>query len=199
MDRDAWDARYREKELLWTAEPNRFLVECVSGLDPGEALDLACGEGRNSVWLAEQGWRVTAVDWSRVALDKGRHLASDRRVVVDFVEADLDSWSAPEASADLVAVVYLQVPAADRERVWRMAAEAVRPGGRLVVIGHDSANLTEGVGGPQDPRVLYTTADVVAAVSDGLSIDRAERVPRPVETEDGMLAAIDNVVVALRD
>jgi 2-polyprenyl-3-methyl-5-hydroxy-6-metoxy-1,4-benzoquinol methylase len=67
--REDWNARYAASELLWTAEPNRLFAAEIAGLEPGRALDLACGEGRNAVWLAEQGWRVTAVDFSDVALE----------------------------------------------------------------------------------------------------------------------------------
>ena len=72
MDRHDWDARYAGEQLVWSAEPNRFLVAEVDGLTPGRALDVACGEGRNAIWLAEQGWTVTGVDFSPVALDKAR-------------------------------------------------------------------------------------------------------------------------------
>lgn len=199
MDRDGWDARYREKEWLWTAEPNRFLVECVSDLTPEGALDLACGEGRNAVWLAERGWSVTAVDWSAVAIARGRSLAEERGVDVEFVEADVLEWEPGEGSVDLAVVVYLQIPSPGREEVWRAAASAVRRGGRLVIIGHDSSNLIDGYGGPQDPNVLYTVADIVAALDgSGLSVERAELVRRPVEADDGMRVALDNVVVGTR-
>jgi SAM-dependent methyltransferase len=200
MDRAAWDARYREKDLLWTAEPNRFLVEVASGLEPGVALDLAGGEGRNAVWLAERGWRVTVLDWSKVALDKGRTLAAARGVAADvtFMETDLLDWQPAKASADLVIVVYLQVPSPHREGVWRNAAAAVRTGGRLIVIGHDSSNLTEGYGGPQDSVVLYTADEVSAVLAGSLIVERSERVERPVEGEDGMHVALDNVTVAFR-
>jgi SAM-dependent methyltransferase len=200
MDREAWDDRYREKELLWTAEPNRFLVEVAADLDPGTSLDLAGGEGRNAVWLAERGWRVTVLDWSRVALEKGRALAEARGVadVVSFMEADLLDWAPARGTSDLVIVVYLQIPAPQREGVWRSAAAAVGPGGRLVVIGHDSTNLSDGYGGPQHPEVLYTAADVVAALGDDLVIERAGLVERPVETDDGVRVALDNLTVAVR-
>ena len=200
MDRAAWDARYSERELLWTAEPNRFLVSVAEDLEPGVALDLAGGEGRNAVWLAERGWRVTVLDWSKVALEKGRVLAEARGVgaEVSFMEADLLDWSPARATADLVMVVYLHIPASARESVWRNAAAAVRTGGRLVVIGHDSSNLTEGYGGPQDAGVLFTAQDVAAVVGDDLIVERSERVDRPVEAEDGMRVAIDNLTVAVR-
>lgn len=195
---DYWDERYRQKDFVWTADPNRFLVGAVEGLEPGSALDLACGEGRNAVWLASLGWEVDAVDFSGVAVGKARDLAGRLDVEVDFTVRDLLVWEPPEASYDLVIVVYLQIPAPGREQVWSSAAGAVRPGGTLVVIGHDSDNLTLGCGGPQDPAVLYQVDDVVSAVGDDLEVVRSEQVIRPVEDETGHHEAIDNIVVAAR-
>ncbi|HEX5630562.1 MAG TPA: class I SAM-dependent methyltransferase, partial [Acidimicrobiia bacterium] len=180
MDRAAWNERYREKELLWTAQPNRFLVEVVADLVPGAAYDLAGGEGRNAVWLAERGWRVTVVDWSAVALEKGRRLAEQRGVEVRFEEADLLDWS-PLEHRDLVAVVYLHLPPRERHAAWRTALEATVSGGTVVIIGHDSSNLTEGCGGPQSPEVLYTADEVVEVIGERVEVVRAERVTRPVE------------------
>ena len=180
MDRHAWNDRYREKELLWTAQPNRFLVEAVTGLEPGTAYDLAGGEGRNAVWLAEHGWQVTVVDWSEVALEKGRALAEHRGVEIEFEEADLLDWAPPEPRG-LVAVVYLQIPPRERHAAWRTAVGALAPGGTLVIVGHDSSNLTEGCGGPQSPEVLYTADEVVEVIGERVTVTRAERVQRPVE------------------
>ena len=195
MDRHAWNERYREKELVWSATPNRFLVEVVSGLEPGAAYDLAGGEGRNAVWMAEHGWRVTVVDWSSVALEKGRCLADQRGGEVAFREADLLDWS-PWERRDLVAVVYLQMPPRERHAAWRTALEAAAAGGTLAIIGHDSSNLTEGFGGPQSPEVLSTADEVTEVIGDRVEIVRAELVHRPVELEDGTTAlALDNVVV----
>ncbi len=95
MDRNDWDDRYRGETLVWKADPNQFLVGEVADLSPGRALDVACGEGRNAVWLATQGWDATGVDFSAVALAKGARLASDRGVEVNWVEADLQDWSPP--------------------------------------------------------------------------------------------------------
>ena len=89
MDSTAWDERYRSSELIWGAGPNRFLVEEVAGLPAGRALDLACGEGRNAIWLAQRGWQVVAVDFSAVALDKARRLADQRGTSVEWVMADV--------------------------------------------------------------------------------------------------------------
>lgn len=196
--RDYWNERYQDKELVWSAEPNRFLVEAVSGLEPGAALDLAAGEGRNAVWLALQGWDVTAVDFSDVAVEKARVLAEGSGATgIRFMVEDLLSWKPSPGSFDLVVVVYLQIPSPGRERAWRSAASAVASGGRLVVIGHDSDNLERGYGGPQDPGALYRADDVVA-VLDGFEVERAEQVIRVVESDDGRHEAIDNVVRAIR-
>jgi SAM-dependent methyltransferase len=198
MDREHWDQRYGEKELVWSTEPNRFLVPEVEGLEPGRALDLAAGEGRNAIWLATRGWAVTAVDWSEVGLEKGRLLAEHQAVTVEWILADLQEWEPPERAFDLVIVLYLQPPADLRARVWRLAAAAVADGGRLIVIGHDLANLTEGWGGPSHRGFLYTSEEVAGAVADELEVARAERVLRPVEAEDGLHHAVDNIVVAVR-
>ena len=182
---------------MWTAEPNRFVVQVVEGLAPGTAYDLAGGHARNAVWLAERGWNTTVVDWSEVAIAQGRALAAHRGVTVRFLHADLLEWRA-DTTADLVLVVYMQIPTVERHAVWAKAIEAVSPGGTLAVIGHDSSNRTEGYGGPQDPGVLYTADEVVATIGDRLTVTRAERVERPVDADDGMHVALDNVVVALR-
>jgi ubiquinone/menaquinone biosynthesis C-methylase UbiE len=195
MDAEGWDARYSTTELIWTAEPNRFLVAEVADLPPGRALDLACGEGRNAVWLATLGWQATGVDFSAVGLGKGRALADRNGVEVEFVHADVTTWTPPGGAFDLVAILYLQVPAADREAVLGRATGALAPGGTLVVIGHDRTNLTEGYGGPQDPAVLYGPEDITPLLG-GLEVDKAERVHRPVDTPDGTKVAIDVVVRA---
>ena len=198
MDRAAWNERYRDQDLLWTAVPNRFLVAVGARLAPGRALDLAAGEGRNAIWLAQQGWEVTAVDWSEVAIDKGRRLAAHHGVDIDWVVADVVSWVPEPRAFDLAVIAYLHVPDPTRSALWRSAAEAVAPGGRLVVIGHDLSNIVQGHGGPQEPAVLYTAPGVVAVVSEDLDIERAETVIRPVEDDEGIHQVIDNLVVAVR-
>lgn len=195
--REDWNARYAAKELLWTAEPNRLFASEVEGLEPGRALDLACGEGRNAVWLAERGWRVTAVDFSDVALEKARRLAASRGVEVEWVVADLLAFEPDPRSFDLVALLYLQLPHEELERAVAAAAEAVAPGGTLIVLGHDTRNLTEGHGGPKDASVLYTPADVVRWVGD-LVVERADTVHRSVPLEDGEAVALDAFVRARR-
>ena len=197
MDREEWNRRYAGRELLWTGEPNRFLVAETAALRPGSALDLACGEGRNAVWLAEHGWRTTGVDFSEVALEKARLLADSRGVEAEWIAGDLLAYRPEPRAFDLVIVFYLQVPAAERRAVVRAAAEAVAPGGIFLLVAHDSSNIEQGHGGPQEPEVLYTAEDVVADL-DGLRVERAERVERPVQTPDGERVALDALVRAVR-
>lgn len=196
MDATAWDERYAASDLVWSAEPNSLLAEQVADLRPRRALDLACGEGRNAVWLAEGGWAVTAVDFSAVALAKGRGRAkrgihrSSRAPEVDWVEADVTVWPFPPDQA-LVVVLYLHLPGAERDDVLARAAAALAPGGTLLVIAHDRTNLADGVGGPQDPAILWDPDEAVAALG-GLRVERAERVRRAV----GDAVAIDTLVRA---
>jgi SAM-dependent methyltransferase len=201
VDSRRWDERYAGAEFEWTTRPNQCVTAELTGLAPGRALDLAAGEGRNSVWLAERGWRVTAVDFSRVGLDKGRRLASARGVDqagIEWILADLCDYEPDQGSFDLVLVTYFQVGAELRAAVLARAAVALAPGGRLLVVGYDLANLTDGVGGPQYPEVLYTPESITAEVS-GLSVLRAGRVHRTVERDGVSGTAIDTLVVAVRD
>ncbi|WP_406194264.1 class I SAM-dependent methyltransferase [Kitasatospora sp. NBC_01560] len=190
MDNRAWDERYAASELVWGAEPNRWVVRETAGLAPGRALDLAAGEGRNSIWLARQGWRVTGLDFSAVALDRAARLTAGLSAEVagrlTWRQGDARTFPEPAGVYDLVVVAYLQLPADDRRAALRRAAAVLAPGGTLLVVGHDTTNLTEGVGGPQDPRVLFTPADVLADLGGaGLRTVRAERVRRPVTAESG--------------
>ena len=200
MDSQQWDERYSGAQFEWSMHPNQFAAAELAGLTPGRALDLAAGEGRNAVWLAERGWSVTAVDFSRVGLEKGRKLGAVRGVgpgQVDWVVADLSEYEPAREAFELVLIAYLQVTAALRARVLAGAAAALVPGGTLLVIGHDLANLTEGVGGPQSPDVLYTP-EAITAELPGLRIVRAERVRRTVERDGGQATAVDTLVRAER-
>ncbi|HEX2706144.1 MAG TPA: class I SAM-dependent methyltransferase [Candidatus Lustribacter sp.] len=204
MDPVDWDERYRHTDLMWGAEPNRWVEQWAAALAPGRALDLAAGEGRNAIWLASRGWDTLAVDFSAVAVDRARTLAGAslgpgagrlRAEVRDVV-----TWVPPGSAFDLVVLCYLHLPPSERLAAVRAAAGAVARGGRLCVVGHDSANLAEGVGGPQDLTVLFTPADIVDDLAGtGMSITHARTERRPVQTETGAeLTALDAVVVATR-
>jgi SAM-dependent methyltransferase len=199
MDKSIWDRRYADGEFVWTVQPNQFLVQEAEGLPPGGALDLACGEGRNAVWLAERGWRVTGVDFSEVGLEKARRLATARGVEGEWIVADLLEYRPQPRAFDLVLVLYLQVLASERAPILRAAADAVADGGAFLLIAHDRSNLQDGYGGPQRAEVLYRAQDVVGDIdASGLRIDRAERVERRVQTPDGIRVALDTLVRASR-
>ncbi|TFW03191.1 class I SAM-dependent methyltransferase [Oxalobacteraceae bacterium OM1] len=200
MEREDWNQRYAAQEFVWTVDANRFLIAETENLAPGTALDLGTGEGRNAVWLAERGWTVHALDFSDVALDKGKRLAAARNVDgrVHFVEVDLRRYSHAGPRFDLVALIYLQMPQSELEPIIEQAAKAVAPGGTFLLVAHDSMNLAHGFGGPKNPAMLYTAEDVVAALGNELVIEKAGRVDRPVKTADGTQVAIDCLVRATR-
>jgi SAM-dependent methyltransferase len=204
VDSAEWDERYAAADLVWSAGPNAWVEMMTADLPPGRALDLAAGECRNALWLAERGWTVTAVDFSGVALDRAQHLAEKRLGEnadrLTTVRADVVAWTPEPHGSDLVLVVYLHLPPHERLAVLESAARAVAPGGALLVVGHDLANLHGGVGGPQDPTVLCRPEDVVADLEPtGLAVQRADTVRRPVVAEDGSTRdALDLLVLATR-
>lgn len=203
MDARDWDERYAAAELVWSVTPNQFVAQELAGLPPGRAVDLAAGEGRNAIWLAGRGWEVTAVDFSQVALDKGRRLAAEQPLEgsVTWVCADATTWRPDprdDAAYDLAVVAYLQLAADERRAAVRRAFGALRPGGTLLLVAHDSTNLAEGTGGPQDPAVLMTAEDVLFDLDgEDLEVLRAERVVREVPRPDGSTAAAYDALVRL--
>lgn len=204
MDSSAWNQRYADSELVWSAAPNIWVEHLTQDLPPGKALDVAAGEGRNALWLAARGWHVTAVDFSTVALQRAASLAiqrlGDDAGNLLTLEADVETWVPPARSYDLVLVAYLHLPARQRSAVMSAAAEAVAPGGTLLVVGHDLANLSSGHGGPQDPDVLYSPADIVADIELAqLTVARAETAVRSLTDAQGQPAeALDALVLAQR-
>lgn len=200
--RQHWDERYAASELVWSSTPNAFVEQVAGGLQPGRALDLGAGEARNALWLIEQGWSATAVDFSKVALDRARRLA-DERLGSDAdrlttVVADILDFAA-EPVFDLVLVIYIHLPEPERRRVLETAAGSLASGGTLLVIAHHSDNLAHGVGGPQDPALLYSAEDVLEDLSSaGLDTVRADRETRVVAGDAGPRDAIDAVVVLRR-
>lgn len=202
MDSAEWDRRYAATELLWGGGPNAFVATELADMPAGRALDLAAGEGRNAIWLAQRGWTVTAVDFSGVAMEKAAALAKSVEAPVDqlqWVCADVTSYEMEAGAYDLVLMAYLHLPADQRRTVLTRAAAALAPGGTLLVVAHDLANLTEGVGGPQDATVLFGPRDAMSDLAGaGLQVVRAETVQRPVEVEGEPRVALDVLVRVLR-
>ncbi|GAB2691370.1 sucrase ferredoxin [Thalassiella azotivora] len=168
--------------------PNPLVVAEVEDLPAGSALDVACGLGRHARWLAARGWRVTGTDFSRTGLARAADLARDEGLDVDWLLGDVRSLDLPEH--DLVVLAFAHVP-----DVARRALRWLRPGGRLVLVGHALRNLAEGVGGPQDPRLLHDPTALRRDCEDAdLEVLRCEEVER--QTGDGV--AVDAVLVARR-
>lgn len=199
MDPSLWDDRYRASELVWSAGPNQFVATYCADLAPGRSLDLAAGEGRNAVWLAEQGWDSTAVDFSGVAIAKAREIAAHREVELTGVVADLADYVPEPGSYDLVALIYFHVPTDLWQTVIGRCVDALAPGGRLLIVGHDRSNIDEGVGGPQDPGVLTTPEETAALFDDRVVVETAAVVDRVVQTDDGPKVAKDTFVSAIRN
>jgi SAM-dependent methyltransferase len=181
MDNSGWDARYKEKDLVWSAKPNVFLPPLVDPLEVGSALDLACGEGRNAIWLAQNGWEVTGVDFSAVGIDKAKRIARDTEVASEmtWVVADATTYS-PDKSFDLVLIFYVHLDASAMVSLFDRAIAALAPGGTLIAIGHALRNLEDGVGGPPYPDILWTEERIEPLVN-GLDIASIGEVLRPVD------------------
>ncbi|GAB2935370.1 hypothetical protein GCM10027047_34850 [Rhodococcus aerolatus] len=204
MDAAAWDQRYAGRELVWGSPPNGFVVEHATALPRGRALDLACGQGRNALWLATRGWQVVGLDFSPVAVERAAQITARSPVAVRerltwaVADATTDPLDPTGDGYDLVVWAYLQLSSPDRETALARVPEVLRPGGLLLLVCHDATNLADGWGGPEDPAVLFDADAVVAALGAGVEVERAGRVGRVVETEDGPRTAVDTLVLARR-
>jgi SAM-dependent methyltransferase len=159
-DLTRWEQRYARPDYLFGTAPNAFLAAQKPRLARGaRALAIADGEGRNGVWLAEQGLEVTALDFSPTALDKARRLAAGRGVSVDFVQADLGVWAWPQDAVDVVAAIFIQFATPSlRETIFAGMKQALTPGGLVLMQGYRPEQIAYGTGGPRVPEHLYTRA-----------------------------------------
>ena len=186
MEAADWDERYGQQQQ-WSSGPNALVESLVRELPPGQAVDLGAGEGRHALWLAALGWQVTAVDFSGVGLARGRAQPGADRV--QWFRGDVRVWAGPDDPLDLVLVAYLHLPEAETTDLLRRSVRWLRPGGRLLVLGHDVDNIAHGVGGPQAPAILHSV-ERLAPVAELLHVDRLEQVRR--ETPDGV--ALDTLL-----
>jgi cyclopropane fatty-acyl-phospholipid synthase-like methyltransferase len=157
MNNDFWNTRYAEAGYAYGTEPNAFLVSQGNHLKPGmQALAVADGEGRNGVWLAQQGLDVLSVDASAVGLRKARELAADRGVSIRTEQVDLTTWQWPEQEFDVVVAIYAHFPPGVRARMHRAMFEALKPGGVLILEAFTPDQLKYKSGGPPVAEMLYT-------------------------------------------
>lgn len=223
MDASDWDRRYGGADLVWSAEPNVWVRELCAPMAAGRALDIAAGEGRNALWLVEQGWDAVATDFSPVAVARMVEIA-DRRlgarrgsftaVVADATQPppprprsdpSVDSGTAGSgaddapgaAASDLVLLVYLHLPREQWRAALAAAVGAAAPGGVVLVIAHALRNLAEGVGGPQDPSILLDPEDVVETAA-GLPVEVELAQLRTREVPGAERPALDTVVLLRR-
>ncbi len=186
-----WDERFGSHP--WPSEPDEALVELAADLVPGTAIDLGCGPGRNAIWLASRGWRVTGVDASAVGLEQARARAREAGVEIACVQVDLLAYEPPPASAQLVVLANVHLPPPEHRRVVEKAKTALSPGGHLFVIGHHLDSL--GLAGPPDPERLYTEERLREELAD-LVVEVLER--RTRGGSDGEPPLVDLVAWALR-
>jgi len=190
-----WDRRYRAADRLWTPEPNALLAEFAAGLAPGRALDLGAGEGRNAVWLAKSGWRVTALDVSAVALARATERAVEEGVELDWIQTDWREYRPGPSSFDLAIISFMHPEPDERASMFGLASGALVPGGQLFVVGVDLAE--HGRRGPGDPDRLYTPERLREALS-GLDVLRCESVAYEVAGKEGPRPVLDVVAIARR-
>ena len=183
MERQNWDERYAAPDRTPLDEPNQLVVAELAGAPPGRALELAAGEGRHARWLASRGWHVVAADFSEVGLRRAKRLADEAGQRVGFVVADVHTLPIPPARFDLVLATFFHPRPAERPELYPKLAHALAPGGTLLLVSYDKANLAEGNKGPQDPDFLMDPPALAAELQDlGLDVTRAEtvRVPEAV-------------------
>ncbi|MBN9744447.1 SAM-dependent methyltransferase [Amycolatopsis sp. A1MSW2902] len=193
FDRASWEERYRSQDGMWSGRPNDQLVTEARGLEPGHALDAGCGEGGDALWLAQQGWRVTAVDFSTTAIERGRVQAAKLGVAdrITWVAADLGEW-VPESKYDLVTSHFLHIPSTARTAAFARLADAVAPGGTLLVVGHDPAD--HHAGRPHMPDMMFTAEEVAATLDQSWASVAADNRERPAVGAE--MVVRDTVLVA---
>lgn len=199
FDAAFWDRMYEHRHGARDGErdgePNGFLAQETADLAPGEALDLGCGA--DAIWLATRGWRVTAVDFSHVALDRGR--AADTAQAVSWLQADMLAWEPPADAYDLVSLHYVHVPPAERAALFGRLARALRPNGVLLVVAHHPSDHETTVGRPAVPD-LYFTADEVSAMlpSERWEVLVSGTQPQTVTNREGQTLTIQDMVFKAR-
>jgi SAM-dependent methyltransferase len=195
FDEASWEERYGAAPALWSGRANPQLVAEAAGLTPGRALDAGSGEGGDALWLAGHGWRVTAVDFSTVALARAAAQADRLGVEVEWVHADLTRWAPPTGAFGLVSAQYFHLPAPDRDAAFARLAAAVAPGGSLLVVGHRPSELHVGL-----PEMFFSAQQVAATLDPAawdvvVCEDRARTAAGPAGHE---LPVADTVLRARR-
>lgn len=190
-----WDQRYASPEYVYGTEPNEFLAEAIRGLNGcGRALCLAEGEGRNAVFLAGRGYEVHAVDASPVGLAKAERLAQERGVHIVTEVANLEGYRIEPGAWDLIVSIFCHLPAPIRRALHREVVAGLRPGGYFVLEAYTPAQIALGTGGPPDPALMMTLAELREELA-GLDFEQAREIERDVH--EGRLHTGRGAVVQL--
>jgi SAM-dependent methyltransferase len=193
-----WDDRYASSDQVWSGQPNAVLVAESRDLRPTRVLDVGCGEGADAVWLAENGWVVTALDVSRVALDRAESHAHLRGVQVRWLHTGLVEAALPPASFDLVSAQYPALLRTDDNAAERALIHAVAPNGVLLVVHHPVPTAAEAEAHGFDPAEYVGPGDIAALLDGDWSIEVHETRPRHVATGAGAHHTEDVVLRARR-
>jgi SAM-dependent methyltransferase len=202
FDEQSFEEMYRATDALWSGRPNPQLVAEAAGLRPGTALDVGCGEGADAIWLAERGWQVTAVDFAATALERGATHAAVRGDEVAgrirWVRADV-TQEQPGERFDLVSAQFMHLPPEERRELFAGLADAVRPGGTLLVVGHDFSDVAAGAHRPPAPERFFTAQEVAASLdADAWEVLVAEARPRPAAVHEGHDITVHDAVLRAR-
>lgn len=197
MDAQFWDQRYRNRDQLFSGNPNGVLVTEVSGLPPGQALDVGCGEGADALWLANHGWQVTALDISQVALERAARAAGNTPCMA-WTRADLTTTPPPVAAFDLVSIQYFPLPHQPGDTALRGLLAALAPGGTLLVVGHDLADLPPDNEHAIDPSHYYRPDEIAGFLDDTWTVLIDETRPRATPAPPGTHHTHDTVLRARR-
>jgi SAM-dependent methyltransferase len=201
MDKAFWDSKYSTDEYVYTKDVNRFVKESLSDLAPGKMIDLAGGEGRNTVFFAENGWQAENIDLSSVGLEKCQRLAAERGVSdnVFTTHASALDFESKLAPVDLGVCAYLQIPQKDLEIAITRLVENIKPGGVFFGVWHALENLKGGFGGPQDPAVLPSTESMTKLLSSlPLEVSFVKNRDGQVQTKEGLKPSITLTAMAIK-
>lgn len=199
-DEHSFEEMYRATDALWSGRPNVQLVGEVADLPPGTALDVGCGEGADAVWLATRGWSVTAVDFAATALERAaagaRAAGQEVAARIEWVRADVTRWTPEPGGFDLVSAQYMHLPTPQRRALFARLADAVRPGGQLLLVGHDFSDIAAGAHRPEEPDRFFTAAEVAGALDPAAwEVLVAEARPRPAHQHEGEHITVHDAVV----
>jgi 2-polyprenyl-3-methyl-5-hydroxy-6-metoxy-1,4-benzoquinol methylase len=206
FDEQAWEERYRSAGshgAIWSGRPNPQLVDEVSELPAGNALDVGCGEGADAIWLAERGWRVTAVDFSKTALSRAaahaESLAPDAAVRIEWLHTDLTSWTPPPRAFDLVSSQFMHLPSAQLQPLLARLTTAVNAGGVLLVVGHHPLDMATTMPRPDNPDVYFTAEEVAHTLdAEEWEVVTAEARERTADDPEGRQVAVHDAVLKAR-